>query len=89
MLWVAMMAARPEALTSCDKRAEDVLGGVQVEISGRLVGQQDAGRIGDCARNRHALLLAAGQLRRPVIEASAQAQIVEELDRPRFGLRHG
>ena len=35
-----------------------------VEISGRLVGDQDCGIGCECARQRDALLLAAGQLRR-------------------------
>ena len=50
------------------QRVEHVVGGARVEIAGRLVGQQDARRIGDRARDRDALLLAAGQLRRPVLE---------------------
>ena len=87
MLWVAMMAARPEARTSWVNAREHMLGGVQIEISGRLVGQQDARRIGDRARDRDALLLAAGQFRRPVIEPPAQAQIAQQLDRARLAPR--
>ena len=48
------------------QRVEHVLGGARVEIAGRLVGQQDARRVGDRARDRDALLLAAGELRRAV-----------------------
>ena len=43
------------------QRAEHMLGGVRVEIAGRLVGQQDARRVGDRARDRDALLFAAGE----------------------------
>ena len=81
MLWVAMMAARPEARTSWVKRREHMVGGVRVEISGRLVGQQHARRIGDRARDRDALLLAAGKFRRPVREPLAQAEIGQQLGR--------
>ena len=44
------------------ERLKDVLGGARVEIAGRLVGEQDARRVGDRARDRDALLLAAGKL---------------------------
>ena len=44
------------------ERREDVLGGARIEVSGRLVGKQDARRIGDRARDRDPLLLAAGEL---------------------------
>ena len=56
------------------ERVEHVVGGVRVEIAGRLVGQQEARRIGDRARDRDPLLLAAGKLRRPVREPLARAR---------------
>ena len=62
MLWVAISAARPDARTSCAQRVEHVVGGARIEIAGRLVGQQQARRVGDRARDRDALLLAAGEL---------------------------
>ena len=45
----------------------------RIEVSGRLVGQQDRWIRGQGAGNRHALLLAAGKLRRAVIEPAGQA----------------
>ena len=57
------------------ERAENVVGGADVEIAGRLVGEKDARRIGDRARDRDALLLAAGEFRRPVREAILEAEI--------------
>ena len=81
-LWVAMMAARPDARTNWPSVREDVLGGVHVEIAGRLVGEQDARRVGDRARDRDALLLAAGQLRRPMRQALLQTEIAQQ-----FGAR--
>jgi hypothetical protein len=49
------------------ERGEHVLGGARVEVSGGLVGQQNARRVGDRARDRYALLLAAGKFRRTII----------------------
>src|SRR5690348_1981974 len=43
-----------------------------VEIAGRLVGQQDAGIVGQCPDDRDALLLAARQPRRPVPDAARE-----------------
>ena len=56
------------------QRREHPLGCALIEIAGRLVGEQDARRIGDRARDRDALLLAAGQLRRPVRQAILRAR---------------
>src|SRR3954469_13008919 len=42
---------------------EHELAGLVVERAGRLVAQQHVGALDDCARDRHALLLAARQLR--------------------------
>ena len=69
------------------ERGEHVLGGARVEISGRLVGQQDARRVGDRARDRDPLLLAAGKFRRPVREALLESEIAEQIGRAsrRFG----
>ena len=92
MLWVAMMVARPRR-APVGQRREHVVGGVRVEIAGRLVGQKDARRIGDRARDRHALLLAAGKFRRPVGQPLLEPEIAQQLgarlrasprDRPRI-----
>ena len=56
---------------------EHVLGGARVEVSGRLVGEQDARRIGDRARDRDPLLLAARELCRPMVEPLLQPEIAE------------
>ena len=67
---------------------------VRIEIAGRLVGEQDARRIGDRARDRDALLLAARQFRRPVRQPLVETEIGQQLasrapapprcDRPRI-----
>src|SRR4029079_2525531 len=58
-------------------------GCVRLEVSGRLVGQQNSRRVGNRSRNRYALLFAARKLRWPVVQASTQSQIFEEFNRPR------
>ena len=45
------------------KRREHMVRGLRIEISGRLVGEQEARPIGDRAGDRDALLLAAGKFR--------------------------
>ena len=54
-------------------------GGARVEVSRGLVGQQNARRVGDRARDRNPLLLAAGKFRRPVREALLQSEIAEQV----------
>ena len=82
ILWVAMMASEAGGPHQLRQRIEDMLGGVQVKVPGRLVGQQDARGVGNCTSNRHALLFAAGKLGRSMIETSTQAQIFEQFNRP-------
>ena len=79
MLWVATIDREAGGAHELGQRGEHVVGGVRVEISGRLVGQQDARRIGDRARDRDPLLLAARELRRPVRQALLEPEIVEQL----------
>ncbi len=58
------------------------MGSAGIEIAGRLVGQQQAGLVDQRARDRDALLLAAGELPRRVALAVAQAQQRERRARP-------
>ena len=60
----------------------DFVAGLGVEVTGRLVGQDDVGVVDQRAGDRDALLLAAGELRRAVIEPVAQADQPGHLDRP-------
>ena len=68
----------------------DLLAGCAIELAGRLVGQQQARSVGQRARDRHALHLAARQLRRPVVGARGEPHVFEQLPRalPPLGLRH-
>ena len=75
----------------------DLLARVLVELAGRLVRQQQRRPVRQRARDRHALHLAAGELRRPMVRArSVEADVVEQLaralpafcgGRPDLGLR--
>src|SRR6185436_18112504 len=60
----------------------------RVEIAGRLVGEQEAGASGEGARDRHALLLAAGQsarsVRTPIGESDARQDLAGHPKRLRF-----
>src|SRR6266852_1862981 len=44
------------------EQLENPVSGRVVEIAGRLVGEEDLGRVGECARDRDALLLSTGEL---------------------------
>src|ERR671937_2284476 len=65
---------------------EDLAARRRVEVAGRLVGEDDRRTADERASNRDALLLAAGELRRPVRTAVGQADAVEQLFHP-LGIR--
>ena len=66
-----------------EEQIGDLRAGLAVEIAGRLVGEQHGGPRRDGARERDALLLAAGELARIVIDTRAEA------DGTKFGLAPG
>ena len=78
-LWVAITRGDARLAHQLQELLEHALGGRRIEIAGRLVGEQHFGPVGDGAGNRHALLLAAGELRRAVIPALAEAERLEQL----------
>ncbi len=53
-----------------------------VQLAGGLVGQQQARLVGQCTRDRHALHLAARELRRPMVCPRGQPHVVQQLARP-------
>ena len=59
------------------EEVHDFVAGAGVEGAGRLVGEDDGRLVDEGARNGHALLLAAGQLVGPVVNALGQAHGVE------------
>jgi hypothetical protein len=58
-------------------RFEDFVGGVGVEIAGRLVGEHARGPRHERAREGRALALAARKLARQVLDARRQADLAE------------
>ena len=62
---------------------------MRIEVAGRLVGKQDERGIGHGARDRHALLLAAGELGRPVPCPGPYLHVVEQLCRTVGGFTPG
>ena len=60
------------------EQLDDLAAGGAVEIARRLVGQQDRRIVGERARDRDALLLAARQLRRIVMPAVRQPDVGEQ-----------
>ena len=57
----------------------DLFAGRFVELAGRLVGEQQPRAVGERARDRDALHLAAGELRRPMVGAGGEADVLEQL----------
>ncbi len=62
---VISTSVAPSAASSCNRR-DHLAPGPRVEVAGRLVGEDDLRALGDRARDRDPLALAARQLRRPV-----------------------
>ena len=58
---------------------DDFLGGTAVERAGRLVGEDDMRVVDERARDRHALLLPARQLRRLVVFAMREPNLGKAL----------
>ena len=62
---------------------------VRVEVAGRLVGEQQRRAVDQRPGDRDALLLAAGELRRVVVQPVAQADALEQLRGPVAALAVG
>ncbi len=78
-LWVMTTVVVPSSRVDPGDDLEHDLAGRIVERAGRLVAEQHVGTLGDRAGDRDALLLAAGELRREVVEALRQADAIERL----------
>src|SRR6185437_8507630 len=61
----------------------------RVEVSGRLVGEQDGGRSGEGAGHGNALLLASGELRWIVLHAVRHRDALERFLDPSFSFNGG
>ena len=80
------------ALIQIFEQRHDFFAGFGIEVAGRFVGQNDRRIVHQRARDRDALTLTAGQFVRLVMNAIAQANIVQRLRRAflaRFGIDAG
>ena len=64
---------------------DDATARAGVQIASGFVGEQDSRVVGEGSRDRHALLLTAGQLGREMVHAIPQSHAREQLDRARGG----
>ena len=78
--WVIRTIVLPSSLRRW-KTPNDLFGGPGVEVAGRLVGEQQLRLVDQRARDRDALLLAAGELARLVLLAPREAHDREALSR--------
>ncbi len=76
----------PGLADKAQQLVEYALGRVRIEVSRRLVGEKDLRGICDGARNRYALLLSSGELRRPVLGALAESQRGKKRQRALLGV---
>src|SRR3546814_14186451 len=64
------------AADEAHQKVEHVFRGMLIEIAGRLVGQEELRRVGECPRNRYALLLStrelAGTMASPPLQPSPE-----------------
>ena len=79
---VTMITVWPNSSTARRSSPSTSRGGLGVEVAGRLVGEHHGGARDQRAGDGDALLLAARQLRRPVREAVAEADGVDERAEP-------
>ena len=75
--WVIRMIVIPRSMFSRLEDAHDLDAGAGVEVARRLVGQHDGRLVDERARDRHALLLPAGQLVGIVVIPLAETDAVE------------
>lgn len=71
-----------ESIVQLAKHLQHYLGILRVEIAGRFVSQDDCRTIDDGARQGHALLLAAGKLKRFVVHLVLEPQHAEYFAAP-------
>ncbi|SEB06122.1 hypothetical protein SAMN04515680_2937 [Leifsonia sp. 21MFCrub1.1] len=67
----------PLAVDEGDQQVHDRAAGHAVQLPGRLIGEQDARLARQRPRDADALLLTAGELRRPLPRMSAESDTVQ------------
>ncbi len=75
---VTRTSVRPRRRFTAMSKSMTYPSGRAIEVTGRLVGQDDRRVVRERAGDRHALLFAAGELRRVVMPAAREAHIVDE-----------
>ncbi len=76
--WVTRTSVVCRGAMDALQQLEDVAAVGGIQVARRLVGEQDRRVVGERAGERDALLLAAGQLRRIVMPAIGQADLVQQ-----------
>jgi acyl-CoA thioesterase-1 len=79
----------PLLLVELLEHLQHLLARARVEVAGGLVGEQQARLVDERAGDRDALLLAAGELRRVVVEPLAEPHALQQLRRAALGLAVG
>ena len=85
--WVTITTVWLETVDCLSQEREDLLAGLGVERSCRLVGEDDLGPGDQGAGDRDALLLAAREFSRSVLDACRKADAPGNLDQPVLGDR--
>ena len=70
------------AADEVEELTEHRVGGVLVEVAGRLVGEHQRRLVGERAGDRNALLLTAGELGRTMVQTLSQSERAKQLPRP-------
>ena len=85
--WVTTTRVVPRRFLEPAEDRVDLVAGLRVELAGRLVGQDQDRLLDQRPGDRHALLLAAGELVRPVVEPVSQADLGRAGRRPAAAAR--
>jgi hypothetical protein len=79
---VTITTGLAEVVDARAQQGEDLRARLAVQVPGRLVGEHDVGPGHQCPGHGHALLLSAGQLRRPVVQAVGDAERAHDAVEP-------
>ncbi len=85
MLCVAISAESPVSRTRFHQRPEHLIRCRRVQVPGRLIRQQQLGRIRQGPTKRHPLLFPPGKLRRPMPRPRGNPHARQQIPRPHLG----
>ena len=66
-LWLIITMVLVKCLAGHFQKADHIVAGLGIQVAGRLIGQNDRGLGGQSTGNRHALLLASGEVTRQAV----------------------